>query len=170
MGRGCQSGGREAAIVRVRALAINSPRRTGAVRHHESLRHGRGRGVKHAVCHGDDATVRQLAPVVGFLSARPQHTAKHEVPDYKISNERYECTPQGGQAFSRGRATCSKTACSPLPLDSAVTSPRPKRGDQQHLSVEFELQIILEHVALNKCCGSNVVVFPLARAPVTPRN
>ena len=45
----------------------------------------------------------------GFLSANPQHTTKYKVEGYKITNERYDCKPQGGQVFCRGRATFCKS-------------------------------------------------------------
>lgn len=44
----------------------------------------------------------------GFLSANPQHTKNYKVAGYKITNERYDCKPQGGQVFCRGRATFCK--------------------------------------------------------------
>ncbi len=45
----------------------------------------------------------------GFLSANPQHTKNYKVAGYKISNEVYNCKPQGGQVFCRGRATFCKS-------------------------------------------------------------
>ncbi len=45
----------------------------------------------------------------GFLSANPQHTSNYKVAGYKISKERYDCKPQGGQVFCRGRATFCKS-------------------------------------------------------------
>ena len=45
----------------------------------------------------------------GFLSANPQHTANYKVAGYKISNERYKCSPAGGQVTCRSRATFCKT-------------------------------------------------------------
>lgn len=44
----------------------------------------------------------------GFLAANPQHTSNYKVEGYKITNERYQCQPQGGQVFCRGRATFCK--------------------------------------------------------------
>lgn len=45
----------------------------------------------------------------GFLSANPQHTSNYKVEGYRITNEKYDCKPQGGQVFCRGRATFCKT-------------------------------------------------------------
>lgn len=44
----------------------------------------------------------------GFLAANPQHTSNYKIDGYRISGERYECKPQGGQVFCRGRATFCK--------------------------------------------------------------
>ena len=44
----------------------------------------------------------------GFLAANPEHTSNYKVAGYRISNERYQCSPQGGQVFCRGRATFCK--------------------------------------------------------------
>jgi hypothetical protein len=44
----------------------------------------------------------------GFLQANPEHTAHYKVEGYKITNERYQCKPEGGQVFCRGRATFCK--------------------------------------------------------------
>ena len=41
----------------------------------------------------------------GFLSANPEHTRNYKVAGYRISNEKYQCKPEGGQVFCRGSAT-----------------------------------------------------------------
>jgi hypothetical protein len=45
----------------------------------------------------------------GFLSANPQHTSRYKVEGYRITSERYQCQPAGGQVTCRGRATFCKS-------------------------------------------------------------
>lgn len=45
----------------------------------------------------------------GFLSANPSHTSNYKVAGYRITGERYQCQPAGGQVTCRGRATFCKT-------------------------------------------------------------
>ena len=45
----------------------------------------------------------------GFLAANPEHTRNYKVAGYRITNERYQCRPEGGQVFCRGSATFCKT-------------------------------------------------------------
>jgi hypothetical protein len=45
----------------------------------------------------------------GFLAANQSHTANYKVAGYRITGERYQCQPAGGQVTCRGRATFCKT-------------------------------------------------------------